>query len=347
MDEPDLDAKLGAADRIVSPSDGIHHSITPIDRPTGFLARDERSSSESSCEASPARAVTPAVLRSRSATKMQNAIRRMQAKRAFDRCRRAALFVQKLLRGWMQRRRVRRWRSAARMALIHDRAQKAELRPTPLSIPHATTPGATRCSSRQRTPRLLTPHSIHAQSKSQQFTLRLQDAADVSAQHPTSPSHFDLVVGGTNVTLHDALYESGKRHFKAGHLERALVDFELVRQQLERLESRTAKREQRQSRFDPASTNFRNLDDYIDKLTCAIARRKQRAAATVLDQRALLAADRGDLSRPSCLTRVQAGCLRCLTALGEVSEVAGRIRRDLVPPESKDDKKEACNGDAK
>ena len=38
-----------------------------------------------------------------------------------------------------------------------------------------------------------------------------------------------------------------------------------MRTQLERLESRACKREERASRFDPASTDYRNLDDYIDK----------------------------------------------------------------------------------
>ena len=61
------------------------------------------------------------------------------------------------------------------------------------------------------------------------------------------------------------MYESGKRHFAAGHLERALVDFQLSLRQLERLAKRAAKSDGRACTFDPEHTDFRNLDDYIDK----------------------------------------------------------------------------------
>ena len=82
-------------------------------------------------------------------------------------------------------------------------------------------------------------------------------------------------------------------------------------------------------------TDYRNLDDYIDKCNVAIARRNRRATATVLDQRALLAASGGaDVGAPSLLTRVEAGCLRCLTSVVEISELLGRVRKDLVPQQT-------------
>lgn len=123
--------------------------------------------------------------------------------------------------------------------------------------------------------------------------------------------------------------ESGKRHFAAGHLERALVDFSLALRHLERLEHRAARREGREPCFDAEATGFRNLDDYLDKCAVGIQRRQRRAAATVLDQRALLSSG-GDVTQPSLAIRLQAGCLRCLASMAEVSEMIGRIKDNLM-----------------
>jgi hypothetical protein len=85
-------------------------------------------------------------------------------------------------------------------------------------------------------------------SKSSQFTFRLSDDDNGAIAYPAS--YFALVADG-HKALHDALYESGKRHFAAGHLERALVDFRLAIRQLERNEGRSAKRDGRRPDFDP------------------------------------------------------------------------------------------------
>ena len=60
-----------------------------------------------------------------------------------------------------------------------------------------------------------------------------------------------------------------------------------------------------------------------------IQRRQRQAAATVLDQRALLSSG-GDVTQPSLAIRLQAGCLRCLASMAEVSEMIGRIKDNLM-----------------
>jgi hypothetical protein len=79
------------------------------------------------------------------------------------------------------------------------------------------------------------------------------------------------------------------------------------------------------------NTGFRNLDDYVDKCSAGIDRRKQRLEATTRDQRALLDRDGGDPAQPSFWVRLQAGCLRCLASLTEISEIVGKMRKDIVP----------------
>jgi hypothetical protein len=69
----------------------------------------------------------------------------------------------------------------------------------------------------------------------------------------------------------------------------------------------------------------------LDKCTTGIQRRKRRATATILDQRALLANSGGVSTKPSFWTRAQASCLRCLASVVEVSEILGRIRKEVAP----------------
>ena len=164
-------------------------------------------------------------------------------------------------------------------------------------------------------------------SKSQMITLRLQDRNDGLPSF--EPEYFDVVAQG-GCALQDALYESGKRHFSAGHFERALVDFSLVLRQLERLERRAARSEERRPSFDAEATGFRNLDEYLDQCVAGIQRRKRRATATVLDQRALLAGG-VDPANPTFWNRLHAGCLHCLTSVVEVTDLLGKVKRDLAP----------------
>ena len=216
------------------------------------------------------------VRRVASATKMQAAVRASAARRMLNRARGATLCVQRFMRGCKARRRVRRWRRAV-----------ATVRAIRLISPR---------------PYLISPrtHLTPQRQRSGLTTFRLTENIERLRRQELSPTYYDLVVESrSGVTLQDALYESAKRHFRVGQLERALVDFQLVRTQLERVESRKAARQGRASRFNPAHTEFRNLDDYIDKCSVGIARREQRAAATVLDQRAILADGGIDLSEPS------------------------------------------------
>ena len=83
--------------------------------------------------------------------------------------------------------------------------------------------------------------------------------------------------------------------------------------------------------FPSQNTNFRNLDDYVDKCVVGIQRRDRRLEATARDQRALLERDGGDPARPSVWVRMQAGCLRCLTSLMPISDIVGKMKADIVP----------------
>ena len=323
----------------------------------------------------------PPTAHSFSVLKLQAAARALSAKKMLEKVRAAAILLQSLVRGWVARARVRRWRRAGNAVIAASRwkraaneraaaakaasgskspmlAEVAPLLPPPVTLPP---PGE-----------MTDEPPMPFKSKSQMITLRLQDNTD--GLQTFDPSHFDIVAQG-GCALQDALYESGKRHFSAGHLERALVDFTLVLRQLERLERRAARSEERRPSFDAEATGFRNLDECeqphfssalkhrrvltstlsrkrtlahshttsesvavspslhadLDKCTVGIQRRKRRAMATVLDQRALLAGG-GDPANPTFWNRLHANCLRCLTSVVEVTDLLGKVKRDLAPP---------------
>jgi len=190
--------------------------------------------------------------------------------------------VQSLLRGWRARRGMERWHSAIRAVLTDDNlAERAVEITASCASPHLqhdTEVPELRMSQIRRS----------SAGRSQKLTLRLRDdgfgvgAPFRSRAEAHSPSHFDVVVA-RDTTLHDGLYESGKRHFAAGLFERALVDFHLTLHHLEKIERRNAKAEDRTPRFDPESTGFRNLDDYIDKCNLGIQRRRRRAMSNIRD----------------------------------------------------------------
>ena len=202
----------------------------------------------------------PELHRSASATRMQAAYRKHAARLCLHRLRHAVIVVQSLLRGWRARRGMERWHSAIRAVLTDDNlAERAVEITASCASPHLqhdTEVPELRMSQIRRS----------SAGRSQKLTLRLRDdgfgvgAPFRSRAEAHSPSHFDVVVA-RDTTLHDGLYESGKRHFAAGLFERALVDFHLTLHHLEKIERRNAKAEDRTPRFDPESTGFRNLDD--------------------------------------------------------------------------------------
>ena len=199
------------------------------ERPTGGRLRESSRSSDGGLSECGEVAV-PMLTRTDSAKRMQAAARRHSARRALATARNAAIYVQRLMRGWRSRRRIRLWQRAIRAVIAGERAaQVSEQRVSALSLaqippPHSRTPMMTPPSLDVATPPARLTHD-----KSGQFTMRLLDNAAARAPAAQfSPSHFDCVAT-SEVPLHDALYESGKTHFRAGHLERALVDFQLVR----------------------------------------------------------------------------------------------------------------------
>ena len=265
------------------------------------------------------------ISRTSSALRLQRKERTRKAQRLLARVIHAAVYLQRMVRGWVTRAQLRRWLHRS----IGDRSPQSVIDAVPpalwlqlpLAMPLPPPPIRVQPSGEQRS-------SMLNRSKSQMCTLRLLDNASIVGMPDFSPAHFDVCV---RESLHDALYDSGKRHFAAGHLERALVDFTLVLRQLERLEKRAAQRENRPPKFDPEVTDFRNLDDYLDKCTTGIQRRKRRATATILDQRAFLAGSDGVSAKPSFWIKAQAGCLRCLASVVEVSEILGRIKKEVAP----------------
>ena len=233
------------------------------------------------------------------------------ARRWLERVLEAARYLQRTLRGWLARVWITRTVIEHR-TLTFDRSFESNTRPI--------------------VPRLPSPRSMSepllSRSKSGLHTLRLiEDDSEQQRAQPLPSSHFD-VVAGRDTNVHDALYESGKRHFAAAQFERALVDFKLVLYQLEREERRAARNQGRRPRFDPEATGFRNLDEYVERCQICIRRRKRRQAATVADQQALL--DRGtDPSNPTFWARLQSAILSCLEGVQVLAKPVGAVRKEL------------------
>jgi len=231
--------------------------------------------------------MTPELRRVRSATRVQATFRKHSARQCFERGRRAAIIMQSKLRGWRARRRIHRWQSAIRAALAAGRmgelaVEIAAARASARSVgsPNLRSRDSPTLGDRQTLNRLERMKALRRDapfSTSQKLPLVLRERARAEDNH--SPSHFDVIVS-SDQTIHDTLYESGKRHFAAGQFERALVDFHLVQHHLEKLERRHAKLAGRSPRFDPEDTGFRNLDDYVDKCNTGIQRRRRRALAS-------------------------------------------------------------------
>lgn len=345
MPKPSADGKVAVAPEAL----WLQASPGSPELPTGELRRPRTASFKDPFDDFPVSEESTQLLasslisRTSSALRMQRAERTHVAQRLLARVVNAAVCLQRMVRGWVTRAQLRRhWQKAGgailrRQRLHHSIGDQSpqsvidsgppalRLRPQrlqlPLAMPLPPPPINVQPSGEQRS-------SMLNRSKSQMCTLRLLDNASIAGMPDFSPAHFDVCV---RESLHDALYDSGKRHFAAGHLERALVDFTLVLRQLERLEKRAAQRENRAPKFDPEATDFRNLDDYLDKCTTGIQRRKRRATATILDQRAFLASSDGVSAKPSFWTKAQAGCLRCLASVVEVSEILGRIKKEVAP----------------
>ena len=185
------------------------------------LREEERSSSPFSTE--------PNVTRTSSALQLQRAerTRRDVLARGLE----AAVCVQRMMRGWFARMKLKRkWQKAGDAIQLARRfrhsmgdqspqsvieaAPKLVMAPQrlPAAIPLPPPPVRVQQSSEQHA-------SMLNRAKSQMCTLRLLDDATAVGLPDFSPQHFDVCV---RESLHDALYESGKRHFAAGHLERAL-----------------------------------------------------------------------------------------------------------------------------
>lgn len=184
------------------------------------LREEERSSSPFSTE--------PNVTRTSSALQLQRAerTRRDVLARGLE----AAVCVQRMMRGWFARMKLKRkWQKAGDAILarrlrhsmgdqspqsVIEAAPKLVMAPQrlPAAIPLPPPPVRVQQSSEQHA-------SMLNRAKSQMCTLRLLDDATAVGLPDFSPQHFDVCV---RESLHDALYESGKRHFAAGHLERAL-----------------------------------------------------------------------------------------------------------------------------
>lgn len=188
------------------------HSTRPcaqsLELPTGSMMRPRAASRESSeedfldgftlctSERDNRLPSQPAIVMSRtsSALRLQSAIRCASARRTLMKSKGAAIFLQKILRGWVTRVSVRRrWqksvndlRRAARADIHHFASQRL---PPPTLLPP--------------------PVRVLDRSRSGICTLRLHDRAEVAAARLFSPQHFDLVT--KDELLHDALCTLLKR----------------------------------------------------------------------------------------------------------------------------------------
>jgi len=256
----------------------------------------------------------PELHRSSSATQMQAAFRKHAARNCLRRFRHAVIVLQSLLRGWRARRHVERWRTAVRAVLEADSFAERAVEVTTACAHVDTEVPALRMSHLRRS----------SCGKSQKLTLRLRDETIGvgvpfrSRAEAHSPSHFDVVVD-RDATLHDSLYESGKRHFAAGLFERALVDFHLTLHHLEKIERRNARAEGRTPRFDPESTGFRNLDDYVDKCNLGIQRRRRRAMTDVRDDSSCVAMASGAVH--ALVDKLQVCLSTCSSRTGAASAI--------------------------